>query len=208
MGKARPDWEKAKALYRIGKLSNREIAAEIGVSEGAIRKKIKTEGWERDLAPLVQQAIREEMVRTDAAEVRTAYQQPAPASDAEIIEAAAKGAVEVIRQHRWSVRRAAQVCARLFELLEQAVMERSELEAEADEMAREGGAQGYSQRRNALLKALSLPTHAGTIRDLVTAMRGLQEMERVAWGIQKDIAPATDYETELKRLAQQEGPPA
>jgi hypothetical protein len=42
------DWERAERLYRLGEISVREIARREGVSEGAVRKRAKAEGWSRE----------------------------------------------------------------------------------------------------------------------------------------------------------------
>ena len=43
------DWELVEKLYRAGILSNVQIATECGVTEGAIRKRAKRDGWVKDL---------------------------------------------------------------------------------------------------------------------------------------------------------------
>lgn len=42
-----PDWEAIETAYRAGVMSLREIGAQYGVTEGAIRKKAKKLGWVR-----------------------------------------------------------------------------------------------------------------------------------------------------------------
>jgi hypothetical protein len=42
------DWERAEWLYRQGKISVREIARQAKVSEGAVRKRAKGQGWSRE----------------------------------------------------------------------------------------------------------------------------------------------------------------
>jgi transposase len=44
------DWVRAEHLYREGELSVREIARREDLSEGAVRKRAKTFGWERKKA--------------------------------------------------------------------------------------------------------------------------------------------------------------
>ncbi len=44
---AKPDWEAIESAYRAGALSLREIGAQYGVTEGAIRKKAKKLEWVR-----------------------------------------------------------------------------------------------------------------------------------------------------------------
>lgn len=95
--KRKTDWEAIEREYRAGQLSNREIAARFGVTEGAIRKKAKAAGWDRPLAGKVRQAIAEKLVRTDGTHAGT---QSPRVSDREIIEGAALRGFEVVQSHR------------------------------------------------------------------------------------------------------------
>lgn len=88
-----PDWEAIKREYRVGQLSVREIARQYKLTEGAIRKRVKAEGWTRDLADEVQKATRERLVRTGT------QQDPRARTDEEIVEAAALRGVEVVLGH-------------------------------------------------------------------------------------------------------------
>lgn len=45
-------WAAIQAKWATGATSNRQLAVVYGISEAAIRKKAKTEGWERDLAAI------------------------------------------------------------------------------------------------------------------------------------------------------------
>lgn len=44
-----PDWEHIELDYRAGVKTLRPIAAEHGITHGAINKRAKRDGWERDL---------------------------------------------------------------------------------------------------------------------------------------------------------------
>lgn len=44
-----PDWEAIERASRAGLLSTREIASAQGITHGAINKRAKRDGWERDL---------------------------------------------------------------------------------------------------------------------------------------------------------------
>lgn len=46
--KSRVDWIAIEGVYRAGHKSLREIAADYGLTDGAIRKRAKVEGWIRD----------------------------------------------------------------------------------------------------------------------------------------------------------------
>lgn len=58
MARKAVDWESVEREYRAGIRSLRDIAGEVGVSEGAIRKRAKAEGWEREKAVRQQDPVR------------------------------------------------------------------------------------------------------------------------------------------------------
>lgn len=91
--KRKTDWEAIERDFRAGMLSLRETGRRHGVTEGAIRKKAKAEGWARPLAEKVRKAVREKLVRIDGTH-------PQRATDAEIVEAAAEIGKEVQLTHR------------------------------------------------------------------------------------------------------------
>lgn len=89
------DWEAIEKEIRSNQLSIREIARQFGVSEGAIRKRIKAKGIKRDLAEQVRKRVREKIVRS---EVRTPN-----ASEEEIVEEAAERGADVVKLHRQDI---------------------------------------------------------------------------------------------------------
>lgn len=91
------DWERIEAEYRAGQLSVREIARQHGLTEGAIRKRAKADGWARSLAEKVRAAVREKLVRADGTQEGTQDQRT---SDRAIIEAGALRGLEVVQSHR------------------------------------------------------------------------------------------------------------
>lgn len=91
------DWEAIEREYRAGQLSVREIARQFELTEGAIRKRAKLDGWSRPLAAKVREAVRERLVRADGTREGT---QERRAADAEIIKAASARGLEVQLSHR------------------------------------------------------------------------------------------------------------
>jgi hypothetical protein len=91
------DWEKIEFEYRAGQLSVSEIGRRLGVTEGAIRKRAKRDGWTRPLADKVREAVRERLVRGDGTNLGTNTQR---ANDVEIIEAASLRGLAVVTSHR------------------------------------------------------------------------------------------------------------
>lgn len=91
------DWEAIEREYRAGQLSVREIARQFEITEGAIRKRAKSEGWSRPLADKVRDAVREKLVRADGTQDGT---QSPRASDADIVEQASARGLAVQLSHR------------------------------------------------------------------------------------------------------------
>jgi len=89
------DWEAIEKEYRAGQLSNVQIGKQYFVTEGAIRKKAKTEQWKKDLAKKVREAVREKLVRS---EVRISN-----ANDRDIIEQSAERGSKLILEHRQDI---------------------------------------------------------------------------------------------------------
>ncbi|MBX9914077.1 MAG: hypothetical protein K2Y25_09270 [Pseudomonadaceae bacterium] len=182
------DWDAIESLYRAGQVSNRVLAEKYGVSEGAIRKKAKAQGWVKDLSDQVRQAVRSELVRT---EVRTSH-----AGDREIIEVAAATGAQVVRTHRKDIRSAADLVGLMLQQLTEAVIDRESIEntIEAETADDETG-----HRRAKMMRAVSLGGHAAIMRDLSTAAKNLVSLERQAYNLDETSAEES-YEDRLARL--------
>lgn len=169
------DWEAIYREYRSGQLSNVEIAKQFGISEGAIRKRAKKDGWKRDLSDQVRKRVREKLVRD---EVRGS-----DASDEQIIEEASERGANVQRLHQKSIQSAQVVVDILKDQLKGAAGNREDIEGAIFDETKEDG---DAKRRNAMMKAVSLPTHAGVLRDLSVAMKNLIPLERQAYNLDED----------------------
>lgn len=185
--KPRTDWESIERDYRAGVLSIREVAKIQGVTDGAIRKKAKAEGWERDLTDKVNAKVKSELVRTEvrSANVRT---------DREIVEHAAATVVEVVRSHRRGISSAQNIVGLLMAQLTDVAGKRDEFEVAIDIETAEDKT---TQRRTQLMKAISIPSHASTVRDLSTAMKNLVGLERQAFNIANEGEREGDSVSEL-----------
>jgi hypothetical protein len=95
--RASVDWEKIEAEFRAGQLSIKEIARANGITDTAIRKRARLDGWSRALAEKVRETVKEKLVRADGSREGS---RPQRASDKEIIEAAALRGLDVIASHR------------------------------------------------------------------------------------------------------------
>ncbi len=191
------DWELGEKLYCAGQLSLRVVASRIGCSDGALRKRAKKEGWSRDLSKKVQEAVRKELVRNPGTQAPT--RELDPRTEAEIIKEAAMTTIEVVRSHRTTLGRAKAIGDRLFEQLDDASRHRAEIiEAIDDEMDPQieaaTGALKVSlvSRKTRMLRAVELPGHAATYRDLANAVEKFIRTERDAWGLDTKEPPNPD----------------
>jgi len=177
------DWEAIEREYRAGQLSVREIARTSGVTETAIRKHAKADGWTRALAEKVREAVREKLVRSDGSQ--SGSQSP---RDAEIIDMAAARGVEVVRQHRATLSSAHRIVAELLDELRSETDNKDEIEEDIRVATADDKTSG---RRNAMLKAISLPTRAGTALALGQTLRALVPLERQAFALDAEVVPGT-----------------
>lgn len=189
-----PDWEAIERDYRAGVLTLRAIAAAHGITEGAIRKRAKRDGWSRDLSAKVQQAVRNELVRVP---VRTHD----PRTEKEIVDGAAAAVVSLIREHRADLKEGRELAATLMEQLRMAAGNRDALLALVEEAVEEMPQGTPVQKakaetaRKAMLAAISLPTHIGCLKDLANALKVLIPLERQAFNVDQggpEDAPADD----------------
>lgn len=182
------DWEAIHAEYRSGQLSNVLLGKKYGVSEGAIRKRAKADGWQKDLAGAVRERVREKLVREEVREPNV--------RDEVIVETAANTGAEVVRRHRRDIAKGHGLVSMLFQQLESAAQEREDLENLIEEETKDDDS---SLRRNRMLKAISLPTHAGVLRDLSTALKNFIPLERQAYNLDEQ-QHEEPYEERLRRL--------
>jgi len=171
------DWEALEVDYRAGIASIRELARQYDVSDTAIRKKAKADGWERDLTEKVHERVRAKLVR---AEVRALNAREPVRTEAEIIEAAAETAVQVVQIHRRDVRNGRMICARLFAELQDTSDNREIIAESIDSETQDDQS---PTRRNQMMKAISLPTRARAMLDLSAAMKNLVAVERQAFSL-------------------------
>lgn len=183
-----PEWGRIELDYRAGIKSLRQIADEQGISEGAIRKRAKRDGWTRDLSCRIQdkadQLVRNELVRS---EVRTER----AATERQVVEINAQAVADVRLAHRQDIQRSRSLCMSLLEEL-QLQTTRPELFEEIEKAlaAREDGVAlpvaTRAKLQEGLTKAMSLSGRSSTMRSLAESLRVLVGLEREAWGIKSD----------------------
>jgi hypothetical protein len=146
--KSSSDWDRIQREYLAGEASIREIADRHEISEGAIRKRAKAEGWVRAVRTL-------RPVRTDAPTPRVSPAEPAPVPEASIIAERGRGLV-----------------ARMLDELDAVTTHEGEL---SDLIADETADDRDTKRRDGMLGAISLSGRAKTLKELATAFKTINE---------------------------------
>lgn len=181
----KPDWEAIESAYRAGLMSIREIASQHGITHGAINKRAKRDGWERDLKAKIK-------AKADALvskrEVSTQVSTEKALSERILIEANAEVIANVRMEHRGDIRRAREITNALFDELGaecadiEALRKLGELMLQPDENGRD--------RLNEVYQSIiALPERVKAVKALSDAMKNLIGLERQAYGIDDNDAP-------------------
>lgn len=175
------DWEKVEALYRVGSMSLREIGAEHTITEGAIRKRAKRDGWTRDLAEKVR-AKADALVRREL--VRSEVRKPTH-TEAETVEVEASVAARIRLSQRADIGRGRSLVRKLFEELE-IQTDHKDLLAEMEQAlaeVKEGEEKAKPRLSEALQRVMSTGSRVSHAKSLVESMQRLVALEREAYGI-------------------------
>ena len=96
------DWEAVEVQYRAGIRSLKDIGKEFDVSDAAIIKRARRDGWERDLSAKIRAKAE---AKVSAAAVSAEVSEQAKANEREVIEANAAMQRDVILTHRSDLQR-------------------------------------------------------------------------------------------------------
>lgn len=172
------DWEKIGKLYRLGQMSVREIARQEDIQPSSITRHAKKMGWTQDKTELIRQQTQAKLISNTRA-----------TPDATDVALAVDTNVAVIRGHRTLIGRMNRIVSMLMDQLEEAALNRDEIEkAIAEETAKDED----SKRYKAMMKAVSLPSHATSIVNLTNAGKTVVGLERQAFNIGDEPPAAAD----------------
>lgn len=171
------DWDAIEREYRLGIRANTAIARTHGITEGAIRKRAKAEGWTRDLNAQVK-AKADDLVRKR--EVRAQVRQEQRVTERKEVEIAALQQVDIRLGERRDIVKARNILNELMADLE-AATDRAAVPVDTSQMPPGDLLKHHEARMR------SLGTRAGNIKTLTEALRNLITLERQAFGI--DDAP-------------------
>lgn len=174
-----PDWEAIERAYRAGLLSIREIASTQGITHGAINKRAKRDGWERDLKAKIQ-AKADSLVskRTVSTEVSTKQAD----TEREIIEVNAEVIANVRMAHRGDISRGRRLTNKLLDELE-SLTDNRELFDQLGELMRDPDDGGFDKRNELYGKVISLPGRTKTMKEMAETLKTLISLERQAYDL-------------------------
>lgn len=200
-GPRSPDWERIELDYRAGIKTLRQIADENGITHGAINKRAKRDGWERDLSQKIQ-------AKADALVSRAAVSSQVSADtkvrERAVIDGNAQAVADVRLGHRKDARRVRQLTNRLMDELEQQTdpVTLAKLQELAAAVVAPGEKPGRDRYGELLDAVISLPERSKTLKVLAESLRVVVDMERTAFGMDKvDPAGAGPGEGGVARIA-------
>ena len=192
---ATADWERIELDYRAGIKTLRQIADEQGITHGAINKRAKRDGWERDLSQKIkakaEALVSKTLVSNEVSKERRI-------AERDVVEAGANAIVEVRLGQRRDIQRSRAVSMALLEELEAMVgSDTVELMSQLGELMRKENERGTDRLNDLYRKIISLPERAKTMKDLGESLRVLVALERQAFGLDDKDNETTDRLTAL-----------
>lgn len=189
--KPEADWERIELDYRAGIKTLRQIAEENGITHGAVNKRAKRDGWERDLSRKIQ-AKADALVSkaTVSAEVSAGHR----IAERQVVEANAQAVAGVRLEHRKDIHRARKLTnALLDELAQQTDPETlAQLRTLGELLANPDEKTGRDRMNEIYQAIIALPERAKTMKTLAESLQKLVDMERTAFGMDADKGTEVD----------------
>lgn len=168
------DWDAVEKEWCLDQLSNRQLSKKYGPAHTTIARRAEKGGWCKDKGDEVRRKTRAALLSDKDGAVKCT------SPTQEDISGAVKNNVEMIREHRKDISNGRSIVKLLSSQLLLAADLRDEIE---DDIERETKEDSNSKRRTRMLKAVSIQSHASTLRDLTTAMKNLIPLERQAFNV-------------------------
>lgn len=192
------DWASCAVDYRAGILPLRTIAGRYGITEGAIRKRAKTEGWKRDLKDEVKREAKAILIserESTQAGTQPSTQNPIVRT---IVSDNANAIAELLREHGHFTGRTRAVLSSQLEELEEVTIQR-ELFEQLGEFMRAPDDKGLDKLNDLYRKVMSLPNRIKCTKDIADTLRVIVGLDRERYGI-TDRTPGSNEEDALTRI--------
>lgn len=180
------DWERIELEYRAGVLSVREIAAAKGITHGAINKRAKRDGWERDLRARIKAKADALVSKREVSKQVSAEQAD---TERQVIEANAIAIADVRMSHRTDIARSRRLANALLCELEE-MTGSNELLVKLGEILDRGGDDGQDKLNDIYQKVIALPGRSRVLKELSDTLKTLVGLERQAYNL--DDKPEDD----------------
>jgi hypothetical protein len=175
----KPDWEAIESAYRAGLLSIREIASQHGITHGAINKRAKRDGWERDLSAKIKNKAGSLVSKK---EVSIQVSSEKALNERILIEANAEVIANIRMEHRGDIRKARNITNALFEELG---AECADIEAfkKLGELLANPDQNGRDKLNEVYMSVISMPERVKSMKALSETLKNLITLERQAYSI-------------------------
>ena len=173
------DWEAIEADYRAGVLSLREIANSHGITHGAVNKRAKRDGWDRDLSAKIK--ARAEALVSKAA-VSTEVSTQRAVTDRQVIEANAERIAQVQGGHRATGARLLALGQTLLAELETQSADVESL-AKLGELMRAPDDKGMDKLNDLYQKVIGTPGRVDSAKKIAETLKAAIGLEREAYGL-------------------------
>ena len=189
------DWESVEIQYRAGIRSLKDIGREFDVSDAAIVKRAKRDGWTRDLRAKIH-AKAESKVSESLVSAEVSAQ--TKVREREVIEANAAAVADVRLAHRRDIRRSRSLASKLLDELE-GLTDNRELFEQLGELMHSPDDKGMDRLNDLYRKVVELPNRTKVMKDLAETLKTLIALERQAYNLDDQQHEET-YEDRLRRL--------
>ena len=189
------DWEALEIQYRAGIRSLKDIGREFGVSDAAIVKRAKRDGWTRDLRAKIHARAE---AKVSAAVVSAEVSAQTRLNERETIEKVSDEIVSVRLAHRNDIRRSRALTNKLLEELE-CLTDNRELFEQLGELMHSPDDKGMDRLNDLYRKVVELPNRTKVMKELAETLRVLVALERQAYNLDEQ-QHEEPYEERLRRV--------
>lgn len=185
------DWEAVEREYRAGIRSLRDIGEQFGVSNPAIVKRAKRDGWERDLSAKIH-AKAESLVSKQL--VSTLVSTQTNVSERQIVEANANLLADTVLNQRTDIKRAMNIVVGLWNQIE-AEGDYTEEFRRVGELMRNENDFGEDKLNDMYFAAIGMPQRVKSVKLLADALKVLIELQRKVLRIDEKSEPTDTAST-------------
>ena len=189
------DWEALEIQYRAGIRSLKDIGREFGVSDAAIVKRARRDGWVRDLKAKIHARAE---AKVSAAVVSAEVSAQTRLNERETIEKVSDEIVSVRLAHRNDIRRSRALTNKLLEELER-LTDNRELFEQLGELMHSPDDKGMDRLNDLYRKVVELPNRTKVMKELAETLRVLVALERQAYNLDEQ-QHEEPYEERLRRV--------